>query len=141
MDTLSKFNLSDDLALITGGAGLLGVKHCEALLEAGSKVKILDTNIEANKKFKSDIFSQYQTNILTLNTDITNEKEIIEAKDKLFKKFGLFPSILINNAAIDPKYESNNKINKTRLEDFNLDQWNSEVSVGLSGAFLCSKYF
>ena len=120
---------------------MLGVKHCEALLEAGSKVIILDTNIEANKKFKSDIFSQYQTNILTLNTDITNEKEIIEAKDKIFKKFGLFPSILINNAAIDPKYESNNKINKTRLEDFNLDQWNSEVSVGLSGAFLCSKHF
>ena len=141
MDTLSKFNLSDDLALITGGAGLLGVKHCEALLEAGSKVIILDTNIEANKKFKSDIFSQYQTNILTLNTDITNEKEIIEAKNRIFKKFGSFPSILINNAAIDPKYESNNKINKTRLEDFNLDQWNSEVSVGLSGAFLCSKHF
>ena len=90
MDTLSKFNLSDDLALITGGAGLLGVKHCEALLEAGSKVIILDTNLEANKKFKSDIFSQYQKNILTLNTDITNEKEIIEAKNKIFKNLVYF---------------------------------------------------
>ncbi len=141
MDTLSKFNLSDDLALVTGGAGLLGLKHCEALLEAGSKVIILDTNAEANEKFQSDNFSQYKSNILILNTDITNEKEVIEAKDKIFKEFNSFPTILINNAAIDPKYETDNKINKTRLEDFDLDQWNSEVSVGLSGAFLCSKHF
>ena len=29
--------------------------------------------------------------------------------------------------------------NKTNLENFSLDLWNKEISVGLTGAFLCSK--
>ena len=42
MNTLDKFNLKDTLAIITGGAGLLGRQHTEALLDAGSNVIVLD---------------------------------------------------------------------------------------------------
>ena len=42
MNVLTKFDLSNNIALVTGGAGLLGVQHCEALLEAGSEIIILD---------------------------------------------------------------------------------------------------
>ena len=50
-------------------------------------------------------------------------------------------NILINNAAIDPKVNSDGLSNSPRLEFFSLDQWNQEISVGLTGAFLCTKYF
>ena len=32
-------------------------------------------------------------------------------------------------------------INTSRLEDFSLDDWNSQIAVGLTGAFLCCKIF
>ncbi|MBT7753091.1 MAG: SDR family oxidoreductase, partial [Gammaproteobacteria bacterium] len=50
--------------------------------------------------------------------------------------------ILINNAAIDPKVTKKEGIKETsRLENFSLDQWNNQISVGLTGAFLCSQVF
>ena len=141
MNVLSKFDLSNNIALVTGGAGLLGLQHCEALLEAGSKVVVIDVDQDAIKKCEEIFSPKYIDKLYLIKTDITSEEEIISAKKSIYKRFNAFPSILINNAAIDAKYENSNKINATRLEDFDLDQWNMEVSVGLSGAFLCSKHF
>ncbi|MBH44262.1 MAG: oxidoreductase [Gammaproteobacteria bacterium] len=141
MNISSKFNLSNDIAVVTGGAGLLGLKHCEALLEAESKVIIMDLDKKALAK-AADIFTdKYNGQFLALDVDVTKEKQIILAKEKIYKKFNSYPTILINNAAIDTKYETDNIVNKTRLEEFDLEQWNIEISVGLSGAFLCCKHF
>ena len=50
--------------------------------------------------------------------------------------------ILVNNAAIDPKVKGDQGVVETsRLENFPLDQWNLQVEVGLTGAFLCSQVF
>jgi NAD(P)-dependent dehydrogenase (short-subunit alcohol dehydrogenase family) len=49
--------------------------------------------------------------------------------------------ILINNAAIDPKVQSEGLVETSRLETFALEQWNLQVNVGLTGAFLCSQVF
>jgi NAD(P)-dependent dehydrogenase (short-subunit alcohol dehydrogenase family) len=50
--------------------------------------------------------------------------------------------ILVNNAAIDPKVSGNACIQETsRLESFPLVQWELQLAVGLTGAFLCSQVF
>jgi len=49
---------------------------------------------------------------------------------------------LLNNAAIDPKVKTEYGIlESSRLENFSLEQWKMEMSVGLTGAFLCSQIF
>jgi len=49
---------------------------------------------------------------------------------------------LINNAAIDPKVKNENSLLEvSRFENFSIEQWNLEISVGLTGAFLCSQIF
>lgn len=141
MNVLEKFNLKNNLAIITGGAGLLGKKHIEALLEANVDVIVFDINENALKSVKSFCMEKYNKDILILKVDITKEDEIVEAKSKIFTKFNKYPNILINNAAIDPKFEKDSKVNKSRLENFELNQWNLEISVGLTGAMLCSKIF
>ncbi|MDD5372767.1 MAG: SDR family oxidoreductase [Sulfurimonas sp.] len=141
MSVIEKFSLKDSLAIVTGGAGLLGKQHVEALIEAGADVIIFDINENALEETKKYFLKKYNTDVLSLKVDITNEDEILKAKEKIFKHFSKFPNILINNAAIDPKFEKNSAVNKSRLENFDARQWNLEISVGLTGAMLCSKIF
>ncbi len=59
-----------------------------------------------------------------------------------FKKKKITIDVLINNAAIDPKFTSNqNNARATRFEYFSVKNWEKEFSVGLTGAILCSKIF
>ena len=141
MNVMENFNLKNNLAIITGGAGLLGKKHIEALIEAGADVIVFDINTTALEEVKEYCFEKYQKEIFILNVDITKENEIENAKKLIFSKYNKYPDILINNAAIDPKFEKSSKVNKSRLENFDLNQWNLEISVGLTGAMLCSKIF
>lgn len=138
---LDKFDLSEELVVVTGAAGLLGTKHVEALVEVNATVIALDINDNALNSLKEHISKNYQKDIFSLKVNITKESELISAKQEIGKKFCKFPTILINNAAIDPKFEKNSNINKSRLENFELNQWNIELSVGLTGAMLCSKIF
>ena len=48
---------------------------------------------------------------------------------------------MINNAAINPVVDKNQKMYPSRLENFSNARWDLELSVGLTGAFNCSKIF
>ena len=66
----------------------------------------------------------------------------IQAMAEELASSGLRVDILINNAAIDPKVTAQRGVIETsRLENFPLDQWDLQVAVGLTGAFLCSQVF
>jgi NAD(P)-dependent dehydrogenase (short-subunit alcohol dehydrogenase family) len=138
---LDKFNLENEVIIITGGAGLLGQRYTKVLLEANATVILLDINKDALNNIKDVYKQKYKKKLFTYKVDITKEKDILKDKKKIFKKLNKYPSILINNAAIDPKFEKNSKVNRSRLENFELNQWNFEISVGLTGAMLCTKIF
>ena len=132
-------DLENKIAVITGGGGLLGVKHAEALLEANVKVLLLDINAEALNLAKTNLNS---VNCETLICDITSEEAVKTALSFAVQKWGRAPHILINNAAIDPKVKKNDDgKNLSRLENFSLEQWNLEINVGLTGSLICSKIF
>jgi len=136
------FDLSGRSALITGGGGLLGVAHARALLDIGATIvltDISDKELMAAAIILRDNFPS--GTIHTFTMDVTSEASIVETANKIID-LGLRIDILINNAAINPTANSpSGKVRTTRLEHFSLDRWNLEVSVGLTGAFLCSKVF
>ena len=45
-DALAMFQLDDGVAIITGGCGLLGRKHAEAIVAAGGRAVLLDLDAE-----------------------------------------------------------------------------------------------
>jgi NAD(P)-dependent dehydrogenase (short-subunit alcohol dehydrogenase family) len=138
----SKFNLEGKVALITGASGLLGQEHAHALLESGAKVILTDISIERLRLAKDRLSESFGSeSIIVKVMDVTDKKDIVGLCEELFHQ-DLRLDILVNNAAIDPKVsESNGLKEDSRLEDFTLEQWDLQISVGLTGAFLCSQVF
>jgi NAD(P)-dependent dehydrogenase (short-subunit alcohol dehydrogenase family) len=132
--------LTDKVAVITGGAGLLGEKHAEAIAEFGGIPILLDIDNKSGTGKAKKISDEYHVDCEFKLCDITDESQISSVRDSLLNKYGHI-DILINNAAIDPKVETKSEKNLTRLENFPIDQWNLELGVGLTGAMLCSKIF
>ncbi|MEB3185787.1 MAG: SDR family oxidoreductase [Cyanobacteriota bacterium] len=137
----TKFDLRERTALVTGAAGLLGREHTAALLEIGANVCLtdkepagLETALEEAKKLSSASI------VIARSMDVTDEQSIRSVLEELESE-SIAIDILINNAALNPKVSSNLDQNFSRLESFLIDQWNKELSVGLTGAFLCSKVF
>jgi len=140
--SLPNFDLKGKWALITGGAGLLGKEHALALLEVGANIVLWDINKENLISVTNNLTKDFsEKSIIMSVVDISKENEVFDAYKKLDLQ-GITISILINNAAINPKYsiENNEKV-FSRVENLSLDDWNYQVSVGLTGAFICSKYF
>jgi len=134
------FDLTGKVAVISGGAGLLGEKHAEAIAEFGGIPVLLDIDKKTGNEKAQRISKEYQVDCAFKLCDITDESQISSVQDSLLSKFGQI-DILINNAAIDPKVEAKSDKDLSRLENFSIDQWNLEMAVGLTGAMLCSKVF
>lgn len=137
-----KFDLTGKTALITGAAGLLGVEHAAALLESGAGVVLTDIG-EASLAAASESLSRNadSARILTRVMDVSLPDAIRVVAQELADS-GKRVDILVNNAAIDPKVKGDHGVMETsRLENFPLDQWDLQIAVGLTGAYLCSQVF
>jgi len=142
MTVLDSFNLKGKTALITGAAGLLGVEHATALLESGATVVLTDVSESALVTARESLAREADSSrILIRVMDITQADEIRAVAEELAPA-GQRVDILVNNAAIDPKVKGDKGMLETsRLENFPLEQWDLQVAVGLTGAFLCSQVF
>lgn len=139
---LNKFDITGKTALITGGGGLLGVEHAAALLESGAHVIITDIRKEILESAIDGLSKKYDISKITTELmDVSQAESIKEVVKSLIER-EMRVDILINNAAIDPKVKDNQGFQEaSRLENFSLNQWNLEIAVGLTGAFLCSQIF
>ena len=137
-----KFRLEGKTALITGASGLLGFQHALALLESGAEIILTDINHEELLKTQSELKKYLKDSVIESHVmDVTNKEEIVSLEKNLSKRKKNI-DILINNAALDPKVKEKNGLDdSSRLEGFDLDRWNLELAVGLSGAFLCSQVY
>jgi NAD(P)-dependent dehydrogenase (short-subunit alcohol dehydrogenase family) len=135
------FDLTGRVAIVTGGAGLLGYNHGAILAAAGANVVLLDLAV-ANPAMRAEQLQlDHGPDCLGLVVDITSELSLLEVRDAIVAKFGRI-DILLNNAANNPKVEDQKSGEPwSRLENFPLATWNADIAVGLTGAFLCSRIF
>ena len=134
------FRLDNKIIVITGATGLLGRKHAEAVACYGGTPILLDLSQQVIDDFANELNTKYKVDSVGFAIDITNEKAIESNAKLLMKKFGKIDG-LVNNAANNPKVEDSKDINFSRLENFPLNIWNDDISVGLTGAFLCAKHY
>jgi NAD(P)-dependent dehydrogenase (short-subunit alcohol dehydrogenase family) len=134
------YDLTGQVFVITGGAGKLGKKHAEALMELGAIPLLLDINEKQLKEATSFLKKKFRTQVAGFHCDITDLKSlesILEQIDSEYKRI----DGLINNAANNPELAKPDQIKFSRLENFPIDQWKKDIDVGITGAFLCSRVF
>lgn len=132
------FDLSGRVAIITGGAGLLGQKHAEVIASSGGIPVLFDLNFDRLALSPSELRERFGADVLCQSVDITSQESVRSGLDAVLQRYGRV-DILINNAANNPKVENPSELEKSRLENFPLQQWQADIAVGLTGAFLCSQ--
>ena len=135
------FDLSGKTALITGGGGLLGEKHAEAIIEFGGTVILADYREERALKKAEELNKKYATTSTTgCYIDVTKPETIQNVCDSVENI-----DILINNAAKNPKVKKNSAgewfsiINNNRFETMPYSFWRDGLDVTLNGNFLMSQ--
>lgn len=143
MNAVEKFYIEDKIVVITGGAGLLGRKHAEAVIEGKGIPVLIDISESAINNAKDRMADIYGTDcrIEGYIANITKRDEIERIADDLLRKYGHIDA-LINNAANNPKVEGSvANMKAIQFENFPIQIWLDDMAVGLTGAFICSQVF
>ena len=140
MATANIVELTGKVAIITGGAGLLGEKHGQAIAEAGGIPILVDVDGDRAREKARTLMASFEVKACGIAADITNRSELERVRDQILDQYSRV-DILINNAANNPRVEVSNEVTFSRFENFPMDQWSSDLAVGLTGAFLCSQVF
>ncbi len=139
---MDKFMIPGRIVVITGGAGLMGYNHAEAILSGGGVSVLLDISEGALGFAKQRLTEKFpHGEVVTFRTDITDRTALENVCDELMEKYGHIDA-LINNAANNPKMEGDAKnMGAITFENFPLSMWAADISVGLTGSLLCSQVF
>ena len=134
----NSFDLTGRVAIITGGAGLLGRQHAAAIISAGGIPVLVDLPLADPASVAQALAQAQEGHAVGLEADVTREDDVRTMLDKVLAQFGRV-DILINNAANNPKMEDPAGLAWSRIENFPMEVWEADLAVGLTGAFLCCK--
>jgi len=134
----SLFHLSGRVVVITGAGGLLGQEHALAVGRAGGIPVLLDLSPEALNTATHRLDTEGVSHLI-LEVDLTSEAQIAAAAAKIKYQFGAVWG-LVNNVASNPPMGIAAK-GADRLEAFPLTQWDHDIRLGLTSAFLCARHF
>jgi NAD(P)-dependent dehydrogenase (short-subunit alcohol dehydrogenase family) len=132
------FRLDGRVALVTGGAGLLGRRYCEALLQAGARVVIGDLDGVRAEALAAELSG---TQALGLRQDVTDETSVRDTVDVAVERFGRL-DILVNNAALTVRGGSERLSPAdyfAPFEDYKREVWDQALAVNLTGMLLCAQ--
>ena len=133
MKTLKKLiSLKKRTALITGGAGHLGLVMAETVAELGADVVLLDINTDQSVKKAHQIQKRFKVKVLPLAVDLTDDTAISTVPGVVAKEFGRL-NILINCAALVGT--SKLKGWAVPFREQNLHTWRMALEVNLTATF------
>ena len=114
-------------AFITGAAGGIGQSTVKLFLKEGANVIACDRDDASLERLKVSIPETHSLRLQTL--DVSNRVDVERAIATGIDAFGAI-DILLNNAGISPK--------KAYL-DYTDEDWNSIISINLTGEYLCAR--
>lgn len=124
-----RFQLKSKIAVVTGGAGLIGTAICHTLSEAGAQVYIGEIDRGNGQRLSNEIKEKgFQADFVDL--DITSEDSIDLAISKIRQKTGRI-DIWINNA-----YPRTSDWG-AKFENIKIESLRKNVNMHMNGYFVC----
>jgi NAD(P)-dependent dehydrogenase (short-subunit alcohol dehydrogenase family) len=123
------FDLTGEIALITGGAGKLGYQMATALAESGATIVIASRDRHLCEKAAKSIKEETGASTLAIQMDVTDTGQVSSGITTIKEKMGKI-DILVNNAGI---------ARKALLDTAKLEDWRDVIETNLTGVFLCSQ--
>ncbi|MDR1617127.1 MAG: SDR family oxidoreductase [Syntrophomonadaceae bacterium] len=124
------FDLSGQVAIVTGGAYGLGVQMAYALGEAGANLVIAARKVDKCKEAAAKMEKELGIKVLPARLDLTVPEEIDALFELVNKEYGKV-DILVNNSGVvltDPIFK------------YPLDKWHQVIDTNLTGLWLmCQK--
>ncbi|NBY45513.1 MAG: SDR family oxidoreductase [Acidimicrobiia bacterium] len=129
------FDLTGKVAVVTGGAGLLGQVFCQALVTAGADVAIIDIDKNKADETARKISKEQNQKVLAFACDITSPDSVVTMVEDVVDRLGRI-DILLNNAA---SKGSNLDQFFAEFENYSLQTWREVMAVNVDGLFLVAQ--
>ena len=122
------FDLTDRVAIVTGGNGGIGFGMARGLAEAGASVVVAGRNVEKNAA-AVDKLERLGAAAIQVTVDVTDEHSCQHMITAAVGRFGRL-DILINNAGTNIRKQP---------EEYTLEEWHTVIQTNLTSAFVCSR--
>lgn len=129
------FDLTRKVAVVTGGAGILGQHFCAGLAESGARVAVADLNENKAMGLAKELSLKYKAQVIGVECDVSDPASVKAMVSDVLTAFGEI-NILHNNAA---GKSDNLDAFFAPFEEYSLDQWRKIMSVNLDGMFLVAQ--
>jgi NAD(P)-dependent dehydrogenase (short-subunit alcohol dehydrogenase family) len=131
----ASFDLTGKVAVVTGGAGILGRHFTAGLAEAGANVAVVDIQEGPARDAATALSERFGVKCIGVACDVTSVGSVRSMVGEVVRQFGHI-DILHNNAAgksddLDAFFAP--------FEDYSLDQWRKIMSVNVDGMFLVAQ--
>ena len=121
--------LKDKVAIITGGGQGIGKAIAKAFVSEGATV-VLAARTLSNLEKAAKEFEAMGGKAKAIQTDVSDEKQVIHMVDETIKAFGKI-DILVNNSGIGGP--------TANVVDLKLEEWNEILAIDLTGSMLCAR--
>jgi 2-dehydro-3-deoxy-D-gluconate 5-dehydrogenase len=121
-------DLSDRVAVVTGGNGGIGLAAAKELARCGANVIIVGRNAEKNAAAFDQVHA-VMGRAESIAADVTDERNVVDLMGHIRARYGRL-DVLINNAGAN---------DRKLPQDYTLGEWNNLIAVNLTTAFLVSQ--
>jgi NAD(P)-dependent dehydrogenase (short-subunit alcohol dehydrogenase family) len=134
-DLSNLFDLQGKVCIITGAAGIQGVRIARGLAAYGANVALLDISEEGVETLAKDVADEYGVKTLSMICDVSDPDQVKNSIRAIREKFGRI-DVLHNNAQGRP---SDLEKFFAPVEDFDYAIWREIMAVNLDGMFLVAQ--
>lgn len=131
-DLAPQFNLKRQVAIVTGGLGMLGREFTKALLQANARVAVFDI-VDPSR---TDLALMKNHPLKFFKVDVTNEKEVSSAIKQIEQKWET-PTILANNAGWKASPQDSRA--GAPFQKYSMELWEEVFKINALSAAICSK--
>lgn len=125
---MNLFDLSNRVAIVTGGNGGIGLGMARGLANAGAAVIVAGRNAEKNSAAVAEL-EALGAKAIAVEVEITSEASCRAMIGAAVERFGRL-DILINNAGTNIRKPP---------QDYSMAEWHTVLETNLTSAFVCSQ--